>query len=1439
MLDATARPRDSISTSIGFISLFALIIALTQLQATGAQVPLKDSSQSIQPAAAAQAANNTSLSSAEVGVDGSTVALPQVQTETTAEELNGKLARARVSGNRGSETDLLDQLALFYAGNPAKAPTPSAYVRALKFYQEELKLARLSSNKQAEVRANNGLGDCYRHQGKTDLSSGAFQQALDLAETIADKRGEAASLNGLGSLQLDKGDYKKALTLQGQAITLAQAAGDKDLEATILRREGSAHELLGDHEKAIECYRQALPIFRAANNLIGEAWTLQQFGEAYSGTRDKERMIESYSEAIALFHRIGDREDEAATLSSLGMAYYRLSEDEKAVKSYTEELVIHKQLKEYKAQALTLHNEAAAYEDLGNRQKALALRNRSRLMYRSLKDQHNEAWELSFIGKIYQDQDDNQKAIQAYKQELSLFHNIKEHQGETVALGNIAAVYKALGEPGRALEFYNQALTIDPQMDKDDRAFFLMMTGPVYSDIGDIQGALSYYAKALALFREVKDRLREGGALKLIGDAYQNSGDYKEALDSYNKAVPIFVETEEHQTEADTLMQIGVVYYKTGDKKSAFESFDHLLAFFRDTNDTDDEARALENIGGVLKEFGQYQMALDYYTKALPVLRELKDCDCMARALTSMGDIYEDFGEYEKAGNFYSEARTYARQHAEKRDEAAALRGIGDIHWQERDNKKALDFYNQALLAYREMKDLGGEGHALADIGDVYESVGRPDKALEYYNQALPLFRKIGERHSESWILISIGRSYDALGRSKMALRYFEQALQMGVYNVDPMEEAAALSSLQTNQRATNPELAIFFGKQAVNLLQQVRDNMQGLDKELQRSFLSVHADEYHTLADLLISENRLPEAQQVLSMMKQKQFEQFTRREASSASGEQVSSNKALNEDQADAVYRKATQNLIADYQEFVSLSKQRQETTDKNQLARTQPQYEDLKLKVSTGTQALPKLINDLRVILAAKGTRTNGQDDKTKLEKWNENAPWLKNTVENPGWTDPAAVALYTLVVDKHYRVLLFHKGGFPKAYSTDIKSTDLRALAAGFVELLDKDVVFSAGDLARLTRILDSVPAKAASKYPPTQTRDALERAYASRLYQILLPQDLDSDLKALGAHTLVWELDDVLHYIPISALYNAKTQQFLVETYASAIFTPASKPSEDEAPTLDGARMLAMGTSERYDISLDGKSVVFGKLEHVPEELGGIVRDDPRNPNSRGLFKGTEWLDDDFTEKNLLRELGQHYKIVHLATHFNDDPGGNDFKSFLVLDGKSTGRDQAGGPYLLRLNEMSTGPEMQNVFEGVELLTLSACQTATSTEVVDGKHDGHEVEGLGGIAQEQGAHAVLATLWKVDDESTAELTKRFYQLWADPVRRLTKAEALRQAQTAMLKATYVEKDEKNDPSDRTVMPPRKFPCSPVGKPTYCSTFNDPYYWAPFILMGNWK
>jgi CHAT domain-containing protein len=283
----------------------------------------------------------------------------------------------------------------------------------------------------------------------------------------------------------------------------------------------------------------------------------------------------------------------------------------------------------------------------------------------------------------------------------------------------------------------------------------------------------------------------------------------------------------------------------------------------------------------------------------------------------------------------------------------------------------------------------------------------------------------------------------------------------------------------------------------------------------------------------------------------------------------------------------------------------------------------------------------------------------------------------------------------------------------------------------------------------------------------------------------------------------------LRYVPVAALHDGHS--YLVENYQNVVITIASRDHLKD-PVSQNWHALGLGVSKTQIVD----DVAFRPLPGVRDELSRIISERGSGAAHKGILPGKVLLDDDFTAeamKSALRLEGnqQPYPVVHIASHFSFRPG-DETRSFLLV-GK--------GP-ALTLAQLKT---MSQIFSGVQLLTLSACNTATGSQPGEGK----EIEGFAVLAQRQGAEAIIATLWSVNDESTSELMQRFYCLH-DPPAPMSKAEALRQAQLSLLRGPMKRAGKESKSCDVQG-------ASGIGPADH--SFSHPYYWAPFILIGNWK
>ncbi|MGK7896850.1 MAG: CHAT domain-containing protein, partial [Xenococcus sp. (in: cyanobacteria)] len=257
-------------------------------------------------------------------------------------------------------------------------------------------------------------------------------------------------------------------------------------------------------------------------------------------------------------------------------------------------------------------------------------------------------------------------------------------------------------------------------------------------------------------------------------------------------------------------------------------------------------------------------------------------------------------------------------------------------------------------------------------------------------------------------------------------------------------------------------------------------------------------------------------------------------------------------------------------------------------------------------------------------------------------------------------------------------------------------------------------------------------------------------------------------------TLVFVLDGPLRSIPMALLYDG--QQYLIEKDYNIALTAGLQLTNPQPLKRQPIKVLAAGTTKA--------AIGFPPIPKVEDELNLIGN----------LFPDSEvLLNEDFTATSLREELAaENYPIVHLATH---GQFGSTSDQTFILSGSEVEDD-------LKINVKQFDDLLRvgnrRGFQPIELLVLSACETAQG--------DNQAILGLAGVAVRAGAQSTIATLWGANDEATAELMGYFYQNLNEN-QEISKAEALRDAQLTLLQ----------DPD---------------------SQYSHPYYWAPFVLIGNW-
>jgi CHAT domain-containing protein len=578
-------------------------------------------------------------------------------------------------------------------------------------------------------------------------------------------------------------------------------------------------------------------------------------------------------------------------------------------------------------------------------------------------------------------------------------------------------------------------------------------------------------------------------------------------------------------------------------------------------------------------------------------------------------------------------------------------------------------------------------------------------------------------------------------------------------------------------QKQNRPEVAIFFGLEAVNNYQQIRKNISGLDKELQAGFTQSRASTYRILAELLVQAGRLGQAEQILDLLKEQELRDIVR----GASPDAAPKAEPI---RFSAAQQQAESSLDAEQKQTIALAQLNIEyATLQAKATRIVAQDGQMKDMSANLQQGIAEVFTDFNNAVAAKLEQKSANGSGGQELASDASPSFLQSSLAKLG---PSVLGIRILLGQDHAYALV--------VTPTTRKKFELNATPAQL--------------RAKSFEVLETMAARNADP------KIALAQLYA----MVVAP--IEGELKALewqpGAQqgsvpTLLWSLDDALRYLPMAALYDG--HHYMVERFNNVLFTPESYGHMGDAPLKDGPALyvLAMGLSKSYG--------GLPALPGVMPELDSVVHD-PSVPESHGPMEGKLLPNEQFTLAALKTELvaGKSFSVVHIASHFVEETGAGS-EPFLMLGGNDKG-DPDGFEW--NLSAMESSPV---AFEGTRLLTLSACSTAKDYTT----RDGTEMDSLGMIAQQKSAEAVLATLWDVNDASTSRLMSDFYSRWLkNPA--AGKAEALRGAQLALLKGPSATPGGKSQRGFEVESPSNAAPQA---------TYAHPFYWAPFVLIGNYK
>ncbi|HVG06697.1 MAG TPA: CHAT domain-containing tetratricopeptide repeat protein [Thermoanaerobaculia bacterium] len=918
--------------------------------------------------------------------------------------------------------------------------------------------------------------------------------------------------------------------------------------------------------------------------------------------------------------------------------------------------------------------------------------------------------------------------------------------------------------------------------------------------------ALTLYTEALAHWRALGRKREEARALFRLAVVHQRLGKAQPMLDLLHEALPLFNSLGDRAREADVLTYMGLALWKLGRYQEAIASNERSLEIRRAQKDRWGEAVTAQNLCLIRLNLSEWREAIRCYERLLPLLEEVGEPD--AEAFNGLGGAYGGLGEPRKARELYNRSLEKRRALNDWKEAAKVLNNLAVLSVDQDDLGQALIDYGQALEAVRKVGDREWGARVLSNLGAAYLDIGEPQRALDLLSEALPIRRELGDRRGEVATLLLLGQAHERLGDVAAALEPYGRALQIAREMGDRAGEAFALGQLgQGYLGAGDLHRALDLLTRSAALHRSL-ENRAGLANVLQQTG--------ETEARLGQREKALATLREALGLRRES-GEPSTQAETL---GSLARVERGLGRLQDAVAHAEEAVGLVesararvADPGLRASVLGSRRHAFDLAIGLRMGLGQAEAALALSERARArsLLDLLREARNEIREGIPAELREREATLAYQLGRNARELRASSSQ----------------DKHAQLKSEQAGLLAEAERLEdqIRRSNPRYAAldqppldaAAIRGLLDRDTVLLEYTLGEERSFLWLVaPDRVESFELPGR---AVIEAAASRSYEDV--RKLEK--KDAGAHRelsriLFGQVADRLHCLRLVIVADGVLQYIPFATLPDPEDPAGSEPlligheivSLPSASVLDvQRRVLAVRPRAEKAVAILADPVFStsdSRLPRLPNPGAG------RSP-SPGAAERFQRLAGTGREARAIAELidpGQvflalgarasratalsgdlaGYRAVHFATHGRIDPE-TPRLSFLALSMfDEKGQPQEGSLSL---------SDVYNLELDADLVVLSGCETALGREI--------RGEGLMGLTQGffyAGAERVMASLWLVEDRATAELMSRFYRAMLK--NRLPPAAALRSAQLSI----------RGDPR-----------------------WQDPFYWAPFVLQGDWR
>ncbi len=973
-------------------------------------------------------------------------------------------------------------------------------------------------------------------------------------------------------------------------------------------------------------------------------------------------------------------------------------------------------------------------------------------------------------------------AVEEFNKALLYWKSVNDTHWSALTHYALAQSFRKSRNSKKAEENFLEAFKI--KLDESDwriRAAALNDYGFSKTQEGDSEKAIALLNEALALFRSHDDRRGQASSLNNLAITYGRLGETRKALKLAQEALPLR-QAENFQSGVNNLLNtIGQIYSGLGNPYEALDNFEkalqgwQLMAKQNQLDSPDRLANALNSIALANDRIGNWEKANQYYDEALRVPQ--MTAPLRAAILNNQASLYSLLADSDTATKLSDEAIALLDSMNSPDPDllASVLLQKGQLAIDAGKSEEALKYFQRARESKPNKPKLA---YVLIAMGDAYGRLGNSTEALKVYSEALDVQQRIEDQRGQATAHQKLGEVNAVLRNTATALKEFELALSLSQVVRDLPGQALALNSLALVERDRNnlPE-ALEKSNQAIKIIESLRTNVSS--DRLRTSYFARYNDYYEVNIDLNMLQSRTGSVANLTAALNGSERSR-ARTMVDMLADNAAAIDLSVNTEVRNAA-REITQRLRAKIEAQTALlstrHKQSEAETIANEVTDLLRLQDEIRGRIRRQS---PKYASLFQPVLLTAGEIQRQLDPDTLLLEYSlgekRSYVWIITNESIHGVELAPRQEIEALANRLSHAIIERNRNDDPKETQASRKARWDRA---------DKEYSDTAAALSKL--ILAPLAAHLQSERLVVVADGTLQQIPFGLLPDPTTPGYL------IAKHEIVSLPSASVLALQRQELANRKPAPRGVAVVADPVFElkdqrvaqALNKRYKRETKTASTQQPDSKNQNEALASALRsvGADDTLHRLVMSRTEAAEIARVVPTNQ----LY---EALDFQANRSLILNGALSKYRYVHLATHGVIDFDHPELSGIVLSMVDENGKEQDG---YVRLYEI------YNLNLPAELVVLSACQTGV----------GKQIKGEGLIALTRGfmyagAARIVASLWKVDDSATAALMAQFYKEMFTNGKK--PAAALRAAQK------YMSEQRR---------------------------WQSPYYWAGFVLQGEWR